>query len=218
MVEIDELVVADDPSAWRAAGFTVGDDDRCTIGTVQVHLAGPDAGKRIVGWRLRGADGIADLDGLPVLPGPAPAGTAATAVHPNGVVSIDHVVVLSPDLERTTAAFASIGLDARRVRDVDAEQYGFPARQVFFRMGDVVIEVIGPAEPAADASADRPAAFYGLAYTVADIDATAAQLGEHLGRVKDAVQPGRRIATLRHKEVGVSVATAFMSPGPAVIC
>ena len=35
---------------------------------------------------------------------------------------------------------------------------------------------------------------------------------EHLGKVKDAVQPGRRITTLRHKELDMSVATAFMSP------
>jgi hypothetical protein len=52
-----------------------------------------------------------------------------------------------------------------------------------------------------------------LAYTVQDLDATARLLGENLGRVKDAVQPGRQIATLRHKEFGMSVATAFMSPG-----
>jgi hypothetical protein len=35
-----------------------------------------------------------------------------------------------------------------------------------------------------------------------------------LGHIKDAVQPGRRIATLRHRDVGMSVATAFMTPEP----
>lgn len=44
------------------------------------------------------------------------------------------------------------------------------------------------------------------------IDATADLLGEHVGRVKDAVQPGRRIATLRHRELGMSVNTAVISP------
>ena len=39
--------------------------------------------------------------------------------------------------------------------------------------------------------------------------------GERLPNVKDAVQPGRRIGTLRHKEVGMTVATAFMSEGPS---
>ena len=60
-------------------------------------------------------------------------------------------------------------------------------------------------------SGDGPAGFVGLAYTVADLDALPARYGEGLGRVKDAVQPGRRIATLRHRAFDMSVATAFMS-------
>jgi hypothetical protein len=46
---------------------------------------------------------------------------------------------------------------------------------------------------------------------VPDLDATAAALGERLGAVKDAVQPGRRIATLR-RQAGAGVPLAFMSP------
>jgi hypothetical protein len=42
--------------------------------------------------------------------------------------------------------------------------------------------------------------------------ATAAHLGELLGAAGDAVQPGRRIATLR-REAGVGPAIAFMTPG-----
>ena len=38
--------------------------------------------------------------------------------------------------------------------------------------------------------------------------------GDHLGAAKDAVQDGRRIATLRHRDLGMSVATALMSPEP----
>jgi hypothetical protein len=49
--------------------------------------------------------------------------------------------------------------------------------------------------------------------TVADLDALAARLGDHLGRIKDAVQPGRRIATLSGA-AGLGEAVAFMSPEP----
>ena len=98
-----------------------------------------------------------------------------------------------------------------RTRHVDPEQYGFEARQTFFRLGEVILELIGPNEPQGEGAA----AFFGLAYTVDDIDTLPAFYGEHLGRVKDAVQPGRRITTLRHKDFGLSVATAFMSPEPA---
>jgi hypothetical protein len=45
---------------------------------------------------------------------------------------------------------------------------------------------------------------------VSDLDATARLLGNHLGDVKDAVQPGRRIASLR-KEAGLALPVAFMS-------
>ena len=42
---------------------------------------------------------------------------------------------------------------------------------------------------------------------------TAAALGDRLGEAKDAVQPGRRIATLR-RSAGCTTAIAFMSPPP----
>jgi hypothetical protein len=49
---------------------------------------------------------------------------------------------------------------------------------------------------------------------VSDLDACARLFGERLGRIKDATQPGRRIATLRHKEFGLTIPIAFMSPEP----
>ena len=83
-------------------------------------------------------------------------------------------------------------------------------RQLFFRLGEVILEVVGQPDVA---GAGDPG-FFGLAITVTDLDATARLLGEHLGAAKDAVQEGRRIATLRHRDLGMSVATAFMSPEP----
>jgi hypothetical protein len=206
-VTIDEITVADPPDSWRRAGFAVDADGVSRIGRVRIRLVGRDVGKRIVGWSLSGLDlrGARDLDGLPT----AEAGhdAAEPGNHPNGALLIDHVVVATPDIERTTAALEALGVRARRTRDSDT--YGAPMRQRFFRLGEVILEVIG----AADSRGDGPAVFYGLAHTVADLDATKALLGDWLGTPKDAVQPGRQIATLRHKQVGMSVATAFMSRG-----
>ena len=97
---------------------------------------------------------------------------------------------------------------SRLTRHTDT--YGAPFQQTFFRAGEVLVELIGPEEP----SGDGPATFFGLAFTVTDLDAAADLLGDALGNAKDAVQPGRRIATLRHKLLGISVAIALMSPGP----
>jgi hypothetical protein len=52
-----------------------------------------------------------------------------------------------------------------------------------------------------------------LAFTVAELDATARFLGERMRPPKEAVQPGRRIATL-DRSAGSTVAMAFMSPDP----
>jgi hypothetical protein len=207
--ELDEVVVADPPEAWEAAGFAVDADGTCRVGSLRVRLAGPEAGRRIVGWTFRGLpDGTTELDGLPTTVTDRPA--CEPAEHPNGALSLDHIVVLTPDTERTVAALGSAGIELRRTREVPSEQYGFEARQSFFRVGEPILELLGPLE----AQGDGPAGFFGLAWTVSDLDGLADALGPALGRVKDAVQPGRRIATLRHKDLGASVATAFMTPEP----
>ena len=208
-VTIDEILVGDPPEAWTTAGYTVDHDGTCRIGSVRVRLVGRDGGKRILGWSLRDAPParLADgrLDGLPTTS--STAAPATPAEHPNGALYIDHVVLLSPNLPRTTEALASVGLPALRERETDT--YGAPMRQIFFRMGEVILELIGGTEPG-----EGDSGFFGLAMTVRDLDAAGQLLGEHLGQAKDAVQEGRRIATLRHRDLGISVATAFMTPEP----
>jgi hypothetical protein len=81
---------------------------------------------------------------------------------------------------------------------------------VFFWAGDVIVELIGPDE--GEPTTDEPASVFGLALSATDLDATAAHLGDLLGTPKDAVQPGRRIAGLRGRQVGISLPIAVMSP------
>jgi Glyoxalase/Bleomycin resistance protein/Dioxygenase superfamily len=199
--ELVALDVAVDPDAWRALGFAVDDDDVCAVDRVAIRLGSP--GRKISGWALADVPGGVEVDGLPTAL-PPPRATAAS--HPNGTVALDHLVVMSPDPERTITALAANGVEPRRQRHTD--QYGPPFTQTFFRLGRPILELIGPATGAGS----EPARFYGVAFTVDDLDATAAFLGDRLDRVKDAVQPGRRIATLR-REAGAGIPLAFMSPG-----
>lgn len=202
---IDELVIADAPEAWAAAGFTVDEDAVCRVGTVRLRLVGGGHCKGIVSWSMRGVPlELADVDGVPTMGSDAP--LAVPATHANGVTHIDHVVLLSPDLPRTLAVLGGLGLEPRRVRD--GELGGAAVRQAFFRFGDTILEVVG----SPDATAGGPSRLWGVTYAVDDIDATATFLGERTGPVKDAVQPGRRITTLRNREVGISVRTALISP------
>jgi hypothetical protein len=198
------LTIADEPDAWRAAGFTV-DGDTTGVGAIDVHLIGRSDAKGVRGWTWSDLPGTGPIDGMETeIADPA---RSVPIQHLNGSTIVDHVVVVTPQLDRTIAAFAERSVEVRRVRDTD--QYGPPFRQVFFRGGETIIELIGPTEPAEDD--DRPAHFYGLAFTVADLDATAIQLGDGMSSIKDAVQPGRRIATLRHRNYDISVPIAFMS-------
>ncbi len=204
---LDELVLADEPERWAALGFTV-DDGAMQLGSVNVRLAGAGAGRGIVGWSLNGLAGI-ELDGLPTehshepLLGPAPE-------HRNGIVGIDHVVAMTPDLDRSVGALQRAGLDLRRIRE-EPTPAGAP-RQAFFRLGEAILEVVQePAQVVAERGADRPARLWGLALIAPQLDATVTELAPHAGAVRDAVQPGRRIVTLK-RSAGLAVPVALMSP------
>ena len=211
-VTIDELAVADQPERWTAASFAVH-DSCCQLGTVRLRFAGPrqEAGAGILSWSLRGIASV-ELDGLPTTrsqsPPPPPPGA-----HPNGAVAVDHVVVMSPALDRTVAALRAAGLDLRRVREQPTPA-GAP-RQAFFRLGAEILEVVQ--EPDAvlerDGGPDRPARLWGLALRVQDLDRTLAALAPNVSPARPAVQPGRRIATVR-RSAGLAVPVALMSaPG-----
>ena len=211
-----EIEVGDDAVDWQSLGFAIS-HDVATVGTVRLRFAGAgdERGRGIVGWTLHHVGAPAgDVDGLPTdyatagvdeadgtEAGEVEAGEVDQGGHPNGVTRIDHIVVTTPDLDRTTEALATVGVEPRRTREA-----GRGRLQRFFRLGEVILEVVGPAEPAGDA----PATFWGLAFAVADIDATAAHLTGRIGEPRAAVQQGRRIATVRTGDE-VSVPVAMMS-------
>lgn len=200
-ITVDEILVADPPEAWTAAGFDIA-GEVCTVGGVDIRLVGRDRGTGLVGWSLGGIDAT-DLDGIPTTI--SDVGPAAPAVHPNGVTGIDHIVLLSPDLDRTVKALGDVGVQPRRERL--GELGGRPIRQIFFRFGAVIIEVVG----SPDTAGEGPSSLWGITYLVTDIDETAAYFGGRTTRVRDAVQPGRRITTVHHQEFGMSVRTAMLS-------
>ena len=172
-----KVAVGDDPAVWGRLGFNV-QDESAWVGGVEFHLTA--AGGGIGDWVLGALEG-------------------EEAKHPNGAVGLDHLVVLTPDLDSSIDQYSAMGLDLRRIREA-----GGGRRQAFFRIGSPILEVVGPV--------DVPAPYaWGLTFSVADLDATAALLGDLLHPPRDAVQPGRRIATV-DRSAGSTTAIAFMSP------
>jgi hypothetical protein len=175
-------------------------------------LVGLDVAGEADAWRAAGftvdADGGCRLGHVLLRTGVGESGIAAwslgdapavePAEHPNGSYVLDHLVVFTDDPDRTTLAYADLELEVRRVREI-----GNGRTQTFFRAGEVIIELVGP-----DPCGER---FFGLSPAVTDLEACAALLGDRLGPIKDAVQPGRRIATLRHEACGLTIPIAFMS-------
>ncbi len=191
--ELLGLRLGDAPERWRALGFTV-EDGVCALGGVALELGGP--GRGVTGWSVTGLE--SEVDGLPVAPQGA---LRPDARHANGAVALDHVVVTTPDFERTARALEAAGMALRRtVTGPEGSRMGFR------RLGPAILELVEVA--GADPG---PARFWGLVVIVEDLEALAGRLGDGLGEIHDAVQPGRQIATLR-RSAGLGQAVAFMSP------
>lgn len=197
-----ELPGAAEP--WRALGFAVDEQGRVTLANGAITFGAEAPGLSVDVSRDAGT-GAAEVggrvDGVPVRAGAVTAG----AEHPNGAFEIDHVVLMSDSLARTSAAVTEVlGLEQRRVRRTESVQ------QAFHRFDDQG-SVRGCIVEIAETSRVSGAALWGLVVNVVDLDAACTAAGDLVGPPKDAVQPGRRIATVR-REAGLSTAVALMSP------
>jgi hypothetical protein len=197
--ELAELVIADPPERWRELGFDVDEQGHMDLGGVRVRLGGEGSG--ITAWSLMRVNAMGSIDGLPT-PVPRVLRPPPFQTHPNGATGIDHVVILTSSLERTAAAFLRAGVELKRIRESERGRMGFR------RLGPAVLEIVERGELESD-----EAAFWGLAVVVISIDDLAERLGDLLGPITDAVQPGRRIASLR-SAAEISAPLAFMSPEP----
>ena len=189
-------VAGDDSHPWTDVGFAVADG---AIGVANGAVLLGTAGLVISGV----ADLPADLEGVPLSAGEV----LPTTDHPNGAFELDHLVLFTDSLERTSATIERIlGLECRRIRETP------DVRQAFHRFADetgargCILEL---------AETDRVdgAALMGLVFNVHDLDGLAERFGPDLvSAPKPAVQPGRHIATIR-RTAGLPTAVALMTPG-----
>ena len=106
--QLTDVLIGDDPTAWTAAGFSVtadGDGPKVTIGKTAIRLVGSSGRRGIHSIAIDGLGG--DLDGISVSAGSA---TEPAPAHSNGIDRWDHLVVMTPDSDRTTQAYEAAGI------------------------------------------------------------------------------------------------------------
>jgi hypothetical protein len=187
---------------WQAIGLMF-DEHTCPLADVDIVVSGETPG--LHGWTIDiGRDEIIEIDGIctTLVSGTTPRPSLST-IGRQKVIGLDHVVVNTDNIDRTTEAItAALGLEVRRER-----QLGNGAVQRFHKLDNTIIEVVtGPHITQPGAS------LWGMVASVDDLFDLAEELGENTtSPPKKATQPGRYISTVRGS-VGLGVPFALMTP------
>lgn len=187
---------------WQAIGLMF-DEHTCPLADVDIVVSGETPG--LHGWTIDiGRDEIIEIDGIrtTLVSGTTPRSSIST-IGRQKVIGLDHVVVNTDNMDRTTEAItAALGLEVRRER-----QLGNGAVQRFHKLDNTIIEVVtGPHITQPGAS------LWGMVASVDDLFDLAEELGENTtSPPKKATQPGRYISTVRGS-VGLGVPFALMTP------
>lgn len=116
------------------------------------------------------------------------------------LIGLDHLVFTCDNRDAAVALFAgTFDLDFRLDQPI-----GQDARQLFFRRGDLIVEVVAAPRPPADPVPSSPVTLWGVAWRSTDVDATHARLtaaGLDLSEIRVGRKKGTRIFTVRHREL-----------------
>jgi catechol 2,3-dioxygenase-like lactoylglutathione lyase family enzyme len=132
----------------------------------------------------------------------------SSGLQSGALTGLDHVVVATQNPERAAALYgARLGLDM--ALDRSHPDWG---RLMFFRCGDLIVEVVQRPPAGDSATADR---LWGLSWRTSDIEATRARLmaaGIQVSAIRDGRKPGTRVMSLSSGTFGVP--TLILQPAP----
>jgi catechol 2,3-dioxygenase-like lactoylglutathione lyase family enzyme len=135
--------------------------------------------------------------------------SATTVAGAAAVEGLDHVVIRTPDPDRAAALYgARLGLDMRL--DRSSPEWG--TRLMFFRCGDLIVEVAHDLAAGVSAGPDR---LWGLSWRVPDADAARERLrgaGLDVSAVRPGRRPGTRVFTVRDGSCGVPTLALERAP------
>lgn len=212
------LVSPADPARPGDVGEKLARDGE---GILAAGFAVPDAAKAYRLMTQRGVAAVepqivADATRVVALPREATHGVQLVLVESaargdaSGRTALDHSVVSTPDAERAMVLYgARLGLDMR----MDRSNPDWDARLLFFRCGDLIVEIASKLSAGRGAGPDR---FMGLTWRAADIRAVHARLdkaGFKLSEVRKGRKPGTAVFTVRDRTGNVP--TIFVGPDVA---
>lgn len=186
-------------AALRSRGFPAGDSvngsgrDEMT-GHVRHWNTFAMPGEATRGMFMLGIEHLDPADALPMAP--LLAGVSADAA----VTAADHVVVQTPDADACKVLFGD-KLGLRLALDQTKPEWG--VRQLFFRLGGTTIEVAQSLDASKAPAADF---FWGLAWTVKDIEAARARLvaaGVDVSEIREGRKEGTKVCTIRKETFDV---------------
>jgi hypothetical protein len=200
--QISELSLPGAPSLWEAIGFAVVSGS-FVVGEVTCRLGATEPS-----WGFAGADSVPnEICGIPATGAEPPPPSSGTSRHANGAFKIDHVVLVSQSPTKTKEELVAFGLVSKGARLLGSGSSRRAA--VFFWSGELLIELVGPADEAPEATS--LAQLWGVTFVADDFDRVAAVAGDLVSPTRDAVQPGRQIVTI-DGAAGLGVGVAFITP------
>lgn len=140
-----------------------------------------------------------------------PVGITSSSVAPGsaggdaGIVAVDHLVFFAADRDHAVALFgATLGMDFRLAQSIpgvtDPEQAA-AVTQLFFRDGELIIEVV------AKSDVPEKISFWGIAWRTEDLELSAQALrdnGFDVSEIRAGRKPGTRVCTVRDRTLAVA--------------
>lgn len=210
-----DLFTNDSPDSWRAAGFAVNGahNKHCKFGSFRIWFepnTSVDVHKGFTAWSFANLDkDVTSICAVPVVPQPEIDLHSPSSEHPNGAISVDHIVIKSNNSHWIEREFRQVGI--LKKREMFSEK--LKMNQAFYRPKSTIIEVISDVKYDDEKLNLEPQAYiWGITFVTRDIHLTH-QLLPHLTKTPwAAVQPGRKLTTLNSFSAGLTTRIAFITP------
>ena len=204
-MKITALKTSDPRSTFAQVGFNLSNDEVISLNDVDIifdESQGSHAGLISWGWSEL-PEGVTEVAGIPAFVWEKRKVDDESSHHKNTVVSVDHIVLHTNNKDKIKAKLRALGMEPRRERsDIYPDM-----TQIFYRPGNgPILEVV-----ANDHFSDVNY-LWGATLVVEDMKCAKKELGNYATEPKSALQPGRKIMTLRHDSLHFRTNMAFMTP------